>query len=54
MKTYTITQEQLNNIEFALTLAQYFIDDQEPSDQTIIDQDTYNKAIKTIQEVKAW
>ena len=53
MKTYTITQEQLNNIEFALTLAQYFISDQEPSEQTVIDQETHDKALKVIQEVTA-
>ena len=52
MKTYTITEEQLNNIEHALTLAQYFIDDQESSHQTLVDQETHDLAIQSIKEVK--
>jgi hypothetical protein len=51
MKNYIITQEQLNAIIYALTLAEYFCQDQEPSDQKDMDTQTYNSAIIAVREV---
>ena len=51
MKNYTITQDQLNAIIHALTLAEYFCQDQETSDQKNMDIQTYNDAIIAIREV---
>ena len=47
-----ITKEQFHAIEFALTLAEYFVDEQEPSnDSHKGDLDTLIKAQKAIAEV---
>ena len=47
-----ITQEQFQTIEFALTLAEYFVSDQEPSSECHkIDADTLLRAQKAIAEV---
>jgi|APFre7841882654_1041346.scaffolds.fasta_scaffold1019793_1 hypothetical protein len=47
-----ITQEQFQTIEFALTLAEYFVDEQEPSSECHkIDADTLLRAQKAIAEV---
>jgi hypothetical protein len=53
MKTYTITEQQLRDIDYALTLADYFCQDREPSEQLEIDQDTYQRAVKAMKEVTA-
>lgn len=47
-----ITKNQFQVIEFALTLAEYFVDDQEPSnDCHKIDADTLARAKQAIAEV---
>ena len=47
-----ITQRQLSDIEFALTLAQYFVEEQEPSNPChAIDLDTLTRAKRAIAEV---
>ena len=53
MKTYTITEKQLTDIGFALTLAEYFCQDREPSEQLDLDKDTYERAVKAMLEVQA-
>jgi len=53
MKTYTITEQQLKDIDYALTLADYFCQDREPSEQLDLDKDTYERAVKAIKEVQA-
>jgi len=53
MKTYTITEQQLRDIDYALTLADYFCQDREPSEQLDLDKDTYDRAVKAIKEVIA-
>jgi len=48
-----ITKEQFQAIEFALTLAEYFVDEQEPSSECHkIDADTLSRAQKAIAEVR--
>lgn len=47
-----ITKQQLQDIEFALTLAEYFVDEQEPSNPCHpIDLDTLQRAKRAIAEV---
>jgi len=47
-----ITKEQFQAIEWALTLAEYFVDEQEPSSECHkIDADTLSRAQKAIAEV---
>jgi hypothetical protein len=53
MKTYTITEQQLRDIGFALVLADYFCQDRELSEQLEIDKDTYERAVKAMKEVLA-
>jgi len=53
MKTYTITEQQLRDIDYAITLADYFCQDREPSEQLDLDKDTYERAVKAIKEVQA-
>ena len=53
MKTYTITQEQLNKLEYALVLAHYFVEGQEQgTDQNKIDQQTADTAQEIILQVE--
>jgi len=49
-----ITKQQFRDIEFALTLAEYFVEGQEPSDGChAIDLDTLERAKRAIAEVNA-
>lgn len=48
-----ITKQQFQDIEFALTLAEYFVEEQEPSSEChAIDSDTLERAKRAIAEVK--
>lgn len=52
MKTYKITFDQFVAIESASGLAQYFIDDQEPSNpQHESDIDTLNVAFEALKQI---
>lgn len=52
MKSYTITHDQLIALEYALTLAQYFVDDQEPSNACHKgDTDTLNRAYEALAQI---
>lgn len=53
MKTYTITQSQLFKLECAMTLAEYFTQEQEQgTDQNISDQETLDIAKKVFNQVQ--
>jgi hypothetical protein len=47
-----ITEKQLDAVEWALRLAQWAIDDQEPSDQRTSDQEDITDAYKAIADVR--
>lgn len=48
-----ITDKQLSAIEYALTLAEYFCEDQEQGQpQTKSDWDTVNNALEAIKQIK--
>ena len=56
MKTYTITEQQLEDIQSALHLAEYFCQEHQDRtfpEQEIIDNDTYQRAVKAMKEVTA-
>ena len=56
MKTYTITEQQLEDIQSALQLAEYFCQEHQGGtfpEQEIIDKDTYERAVKAMLEVQA-
>jgi hypothetical protein len=49
-----ITEQQFRDITFALTLAEYFVDGQEPSSECYkIDLDTLERAQRAVAEVDA-
>jgi hypothetical protein len=52
MKTYTITQEQFSLIRMGLQLGEYFVDDQEPSnDSHESDSQSIESALKAFDEI---
>jgi hypothetical protein len=51
---YKMTAQQFNDITFALTLAEYFVEGQEPSSEChAIDSDTLERAKRAIAEVNS-
>ena len=56
MKTYTITEDQIEKIETALTLAEYFIQEHwgdSNTDQLITDDENYRNAVQVINAIRS-
>ena len=52
MKTYTITEQQFNSIRMGLQLGEYFVEDQEPSnDSHETDSQSIESALKAFDEI---